>query len=302
MRAAIVPLLLVAAATTLPAACSSGATSDRGLSAYLRVAGAQYVKGPMPQGSASGPSVVSINLVNSTIYPNLLNDPVSGALSPTAQSVAIGLQGDAGYWILVAGPPDVATPTDPSFGASMSFSGGIIAGNYTLVARAVDAAGNFGMPATQMLAGMASGPLVPAPSGHLVVTLTWTNDTNLDLHVVDPSGVDLFWGDQSTQPAPPAQPVDGGSYGTIDFDSNGNCVIDGLDREDAFWTLPPPSGHYVVRVDAASLCGQPISYWTVQAVLDGRVLGVAQGTAVDASTRGTHGVGAGVTALEFDVP
>ena len=284
------------------AACTGGATSDRGLEAYLRVSGAQFVKGPMPAGSASGPSVMSINLVNSTFWPSLLDDPVSGALAPTAQAAAIGLVGDAGYWLVAAKPPDVATPDDPSYGASMSFSDGIVAGNYTLVVRAVDASGNFGPPATQILAGIASAPLEPSISGHLVVTLTWGNDANLDLHVVDPSGVDLYWGDQSSQPPPPAQPVDGGSYGTIDYDSNANCVIDGFDREDAVWTMPPPSGHYIVRVDAASLCGQPIAYWTVQAVLDGRVIGAAQGTAVDASTRGTHGVGAGVTAFTFDVP
>ena len=65
---------------------------------------------------------------------------------------------------------------------------------------------------------------------------------------------------------------------------------------------PTPSGHYAVRVDAASLCGQPIANWTVQAVLDGNTIGEASGVALDADTRGSHGLGAGVLALQFDVP
>jgi hypothetical protein len=196
----------------------------------------------------------------------------------------------------------VATPDDPSFGGTMAFSGGIIAGNYTLLVRAVDSNGHFGPPATAMLSASGSAPLEPPPAGDLVVTLTWIGNANLDLHVVDPSGDDLFWGSQSTVPPPPGGPADGGSYGTIDYDSNAGCVLDGVDREDAVWQAPPPSGSYTVRVDAASLCGQPIAYWTAVAVLHGQTIARAQGTAVDADTRGAHGVGAGVTAFAFDVP
>ena len=68
------------------------------------------------------------------------------------------------------------------------------------------------------------------------------------------------------------------------------------------WPEAPPSGAYVVRVDAASLCGQAIARWTVEATLDGHSMGRAQGTAVEASTRAAHDRGAGVTALAFSVP
>jgi hypothetical protein len=292
---------LVAANAATPA-CTGGATSDPGLNAYLRVARAQFVSGSMPTGSSKGPSVLSINLVNTYIYPNYSSDPVSGVLAPSATAAAIGLQGDVGYWLVVAGAPGVTTPNDPSFSGSMQFSSGIIAGTYTLLVRAVDTNGNFGEPSTQILTAQGATPLEPLPSGDLVITLTWTNDSNLDLHVIDPAGQDLYWGNQSTEPPPPAVVPDGGSFGTIDYDSNANCDDDGLDREDAVWKGPPPSGQYTVRVDAASLCGNPDAYWTVTATLDGKVVGEAQGTAVEADTLGNHGVGAGVTALTFSVP
>jgi hypothetical protein len=255
----------------------------------------------MPQGSASGPSVDQVSLVNNNIWAGLENDPIGGAMGPTATAAAIGLQNDVGYWVVVAGPPDVATPTDPSFSANAVFSQGIILGSYTLVVRAVDQSGSFGPPSTQILVAEAS-PLNPAATGDLVVTLTWDTESNLNLHVIDPNGTDIYWGNQSSQPPFSFNQSDAGSYGYIDYDSNGNCVIDGLRTEDAIWPDPPPSGQYTVRVDAPSLCGQPIANWTVSVVLEDEQIAQARGVALDADTMGSHGVGSGVLALQFAVP
>jgi hypothetical protein len=280
-------------------ACGPTVKDDPGSNAYLRVPGASFVRGPMPQGSPSAPGVASIALVNSFIHPNTVDYPIAGALEPGATAAAIGLQGDVGYWIVVSGLPNVATPTDPSFTASATFSAGIVPGPYKLVVQAVDAHGRFGLPSAQSLTAQAS----PSdPAGALVITLGWDTETDLDLHVVDPSGQEIDHAAMSDQPPPFAPPPEAGSYGYLDWDSNANCVIDGRRQESVVWPNPPPSGHYIVRVDAASLCGQPIAHWTVQATLKGRPIGKAQGVAVDASTRGPHDHGAGVTALELDVP
>ncbi len=301
-RRALAPLVLASAiAASAAASCSNGVQADRGTDAYMQVSGAQFVRGPMPEGSASGPSVLQLDLIANDVWPGMTTDPLGGALSPNATAAAVGLQGDKGYWIVVAGPPNVATPNDPSFAANASFPTSIVPGSYTLVARAMDSAGNFGPPTTQTLVAESS-PTNPPPSGHLVVTLTWDTESNLDLHVVDPSGAEIYWGDQSSQPASPNAAADAGSYGYVDDDSNANCVIDGLRREDALWPQPPPSGQYTVRVDAASLCGQPMADWNVRVLLDGKPIAQASGIAVDADTMGTHGAGAGVLALQFTVP
>jgi len=275
--------------------------ADTGADAYMQIPGAQFVRGPMPQGSASGPSVLKVSLMNNNIWAGLDNDPIGGALDPTATAAAVGLQGDVGCWILVAGVPSETTPDDPSYSATLQFSQGIILGNYTLVVSAVDQNGNFGAQATQLLVAEAS-PLNPPATGDLVVTLTWDTESNLDLHVVDPAGLDIYWGNQSSQPPFSFDQTDGGSYGYIDYDSNANCVIDGLRREDAIWPNPPPSGQYTVRVDAPSLCGQPIANWTVRVVLEGTQIAQASGVAVDADTMGSHGSGSGVLALQLNVP
>lgn len=282
-------------------ASCSGVQADTGSDAYMQVPGARFVRGPMPQGSGSGPGVAQISLMNNNIWAGLANDPLSGALDPTATAAAVGLRGDVGYWIVVAGVPSVATPDDPSYTATLQFSEGIILGNYTLVVHAVDQNGNFGPPKGQILVAETS-PLNPPATGALVVTLSWDTESNLDLHVVDPAGLDIYWGNPSSQPPFSFDQTEAGSYGYIDYDPNGGCIIDGLRREDAIWPNPPPSGQYTVRVDTPSLCGQPIANWDVRVALDGIELGAASGVAVDADTRGLHGAGSGVLALQFTVP
>jgi hypothetical protein len=293
-------VVLICALAGSSASCA-GVQADAGYDAYMQVPGAQFVRGPMPQGSASGPSVRQISLTNDNIWAGLANDPLSGALDPAATAAAIGLQGDVGYWIVLAGPPSEANPTDPTYSATLQFSEGIILGSYTLVVRGVDQDGNFGPASTQILVAEPS-PLNPPATGDLVVTLTWDTESNLDLHVVDPAGLDIYWGNQSSQPPFSFDQTDGGSYGYIDYDSNAGCIIDGLRREDAIWPNPPPSGQYTVRVDAPSLCGQPDANWKVVVVLDGNQIAEATGVAVDADTWGSHGSGSGVLALQFNVP
>jgi hypothetical protein len=267
----------------------------------MQIPGAEFVSGPMPGGSSTGPGVAQISLMNNNIWPGLVNDPITAALAPTATAAAIGMQGDLGYWLVVAGVPNVSTPSDPSFSVAAAFSDGIVPGDYLLVVRAVDQAGNFGPPSTQVLVAEPS-PTNPPVTGDLVVTLAWDTDSNLDLHVVQPNGVEIYWNNPSSEPPPPFDTGDGGSYGYIDYDSNANCVIDGLRREDAIWPSAPPSGQYTVRVDMASLCGQPIAHWSVAVKLEGREIANASGVALDTGTMGTHGMGAGVLALQFDVP
>jgi hypothetical protein len=286
-------------------ACSSGATSDPGLYSRMRVQGAQFVAGAPPGPSPSGPRVDSIELPTDTIWPALADKAFHGSLDPTATAAAIALDGDDGYWIVAAGVPDFSTPTLPSFSGTASFATTLAPGRYTFEVSAVDARGTFGPPGTLVLTAVEAAPSAAPPQGQLVVTLAWDTEADLDLHVVDPLGNEIYHGDPSSNPGlVPGRPAeqDAGSYGYLDFDSNAGCDIDGLRREDVIWPGPPPSGHYLVRVDTPSLCGQPIANFTVRAVLSGGEIGAASGVALDSDTWGPHDRGAGLLVLTFDVP
>jgi hypothetical protein len=264
-----------------------GVPSNPGLSAEMQVSGGQFTAGPMPPASG-GPDVVSLDLLSNAAHAGEIEAPLSGALGPRATAVAIGLVGDEGYWIVPAGLPSVAAPSYPTFGVTLSFSPALAAGTYSLLVQAADAAGDFGAPDPSPLTVAAA----PAITGALVVTLRWDTESDLDLHVVDPNGIEIWRGDK----------VPAGTTGYLDFDSNAECVIDGRRQEDVIFPADPPSGSYRVLVDTFSLCAASDAEWTVEARLFGQLVGSATGESLVTDTYGTHDRGAGVLALAFSVP
>jgi hypothetical protein len=195
----------------------------------------------------------------------------------------------------------VEVPGTLTLAALADFSPELPLGDFTLVAYAVDAMGRTGGAETLPLQAVPA----PAPMGQLVVALRWDTESDLDLHVVDAHGVEIWARNINSYQPPPGGAPDPNAWmqgGILDRDSNANCVIDGARAEDVIWTQTPPSGHYLVRVDTFSLCGESAARWTVEVTLRGAVLARAHGQSGDADTRGPHDRGAGLRALEFDVP
>lgn len=282
------------------AAGCGGATSDPGLRAHLRVDGAQFQPGPMPE-DAGGPKVLGLQLVSARVVPGELGRSLQVSVDREATALIVGLDGDVGYYTVPSGSPDTFTGL-LTFNATLSFSPLVPIGTRTLMVRALDADGRAGAAETRAI------EIADTPAeGRLVVSLAWTADADLDLHVVDPSGVEIWARNPSSyenpRPGSPPDPNAVARAGVLDHDSNSGCLIDGRRRENVVWKQAPPPGTYTVRVDTASLCGEPAVAWTASAALDGTALATARGiaTANDAD-RFTHGRGGGLTAFTFDVP
>lgn len=296
--------LLVAVALALAAVASTSCTDsievDSGLDADLQVDRGQFYREPLPAENG-GPAVKAFN-VPPRITPGTLGN-CNGTLEPSATGVAIALEGDRGYWVIPAGIPDVTTPGAPTFTADVSYSAKLTEGTRNIQVRAVDEQGRFGPAAVKPL----KIAKTKKPSGPFVISLTWDTDADLDLHVVDPTGAEIWKRDISSYVEPPvgSPPLPAGQKkpgGKLDFDSNASCVRDGRRAENVVYELPPPKGHYLVRVDTFSLCEQPNAYWRVEAILDGKTIGASEGLATEFDTRFSHDRGAGVLALEVDVP
>lgn len=272
-----------------------------GLSALMRVEGAELRTEPLPA-AASGPAVVALTLTTSSASPGERDKPFSGALDPASTAVAIGLEGDVGFWLLPAAAPDVQSPDYPTFNVRLSFSPELSPGEHTIFAQAGDAKGRFGEVASAPLSIVAP----PPPEGALVVSLFWDTEADLDLHVVDPDGIEIWKRNINSYEAPaPGEPADPSAWKSgalLDFDSNAECVIDGRRRENVIWKEAPPAGQYVVRVDTFSLCGAAAARWTVEVYSGGERLSSAAGLSTAVDTRAPHDRGAGVRALGFEVP
>jgi len=133
--------------------------------------------------------------------------------------------------------------------------------------------------------------LTTVMTGDVQVNVHWDTPNDVDLHVVDPTGEEIFYGNTSSA-----------SGGTLDLDSNPACYIDGINNENIYWpTGQAPAGEYTVRVDFWASCdGQPVEY-RVTVVLGGTDVSTYDGsfTAADADGGGL-GSGELVTTFTWD--
>jgi hypothetical protein len=288
------------------AAACGGASSDPALDAELRVAGAQFVPGARPA-STSTARVTAIDSLNNTVWAGQVGKSLSGRTAG-GQALALAFADDVGYWIVPAGAADLNTPDELTWSARVSLADDLAPGRRDLEISAVDASGAFG-PAATLSLDVASRQLDLAGT-KLAFALRWDTEADLDLHVVLPTDPPtIVWSGNLNSYVPPApgEPVDPAAVaagGILDFDSNGQCVIDGRREENVVWrgaAAMPPHGTYTVLVDTFALCAAPAAHWSVDVFVDGATPAVAhaEGTTVDADTRGDHVAGSGLRALTF---
>ncbi|GAB4460933.1 MAG: hypothetical protein Kow00120_28400 [Anaerolineae bacterium] len=90
-----------------------------------------------------------------------------------------------------------------------------------------------------------TGVQPPVATGDVQITLTWNNTANLDLHIVDPVGNEIY----STKPIAP-------NGGRLERDANNPCTVATSNPiENIYWPIgTAPSGQYGVSVHYFSPC------------------------------------------------
>ena len=286
-------------ALALVAGCS-GPSADPGRDAASRIPDGQFVVGELPR-PAGGPSVTNASTVRSVLTRGRATS-VNGLVPVGTASVLIGVGGDRGYWVINPGARDPIDNGQLSFQAGVQVSPLVAGSSLDLHFAAVALDGRVGPPFVVKLA-IEDRPL---PAGELVVSLDWATEADLDLHVVDPNGVEIWAKNQNSwaRPAPPEvpDPTAWMSGGLLDFDSNAQCTVDGRRQENAVWKSTPPSGTYTVRVDAFSLCGETAAPFRVRVLTPTGALADVRGQLGPSDTRFSHGAGAGVLTTTFTLP
>ena len=129
--------------------------------------------------------------------------------------------------------------------------------------------------------------VVEVGTGDVQVSVSWDTLADVDLHVVEPSGEEIFYGN----------PVSG-TGGTLDLDSNADCSADGVDNENITWPVgQAPRGSYTVRVDYYSACQSDETHYVVTVQRSGSAPQTFSGTLTGPGDEGD--LGAGVTVTEF---
>ena len=94
-------------------------------------------------------------------------------------------------------------------------------------------------------------------SGELQINLTWNSDADLDLHLFEPDGTHIFFGNTMSA-----------AGGELDLDANVGCGNVGV--ENIFYNQVPPVGQFRVAVDNFSACSQVTSEYVVTVSLPGQ--------------------------------
>lgn len=94
-------------------------------------------------------------------------------------------------------------------------------------------------------------------NGELQVNLTWNTDADLDIHVFEPDGNEIFWNN-----------TDSPTGGQLDLDANVNCG--NVSVENIFWDQVPPTGTYRVAVENFQECSQEASSFIVTVTIPGQ--------------------------------
>jgi hypothetical protein len=111
--------------------------------------------------------------------------------------------------------------------------------NFTVTFAAAGANGVFGPYSTMNISA------IEAAGGDIQVSVTWNTEADVDLHVVEPSGSEIYYGSPTS-----------GSGGILDIDANAACSTSSLTQENIGWNAgKAPSGTYIVRVDYWDSCG-----------------------------------------------
>ena len=149
---------------------------------------------------------------------------------------------------------------------------------------AVDASGTVGPPTCHVVIGIA------ADFSDVQITVSWDTDADLDLHVADPTGHEVYFGTPVIE-----------SGGVLDVYSGDDCDDPDTRRnEHVAWSRgTPPPGRYEVRLSHYMSCGAEETNYVVNVYNHGTVTtfsGIFTGDG-DNAARGT-----GRVIAQFEVP
>jgi hypothetical protein len=167
---------------------------------------------------------------------------------------------------------------DTNSPATTFSANGIGAGSYYVRVRSRSTCGTSA-PSNEILI------FVVGFTGDVQVSVSWDAPSDVDLHVIEPSGEEIFYGNTVSS-----------TGGQLDVDSNPACSIDGRQIENIRWGTRAPGGTYIVRVDYWTNCGVAQTNYLVT-VKNGSLTQTFTGTFTGGGDNGFAGAGRTITSF-----
>ena len=204
------------------------------LDEYFSVADAELVKKNFPSASSSSNKPEILNLSgNSSVIPGGTN-PIHIEADGNVQNILIGVKGEYGYYKL---PASAAKSTNYQF--YLMVSQDLDKDNFIIRVALKDSDGHISESQTINISRIEAG------TGKLQVNCSWDQPNDVDLHLVEPNGTEIYYGNATSQ-----------NGGELDVDSNAACGIDNINNENITYSDNDivETGEYIVRVDFWSNC------------------------------------------------
>ena len=238
-RSRCLPLLLAITACDPPIVTGpTGVMADyvTGITARDSAVAAVLHQGALPVGTSG--LVASVAGISGAVNGGSAQVALVG--NATFQRVLVGVQGVDAYYELML--PTGTSLEDLVVGIAPGLDGGSLQMRYVL-----DGPSGLGPASAQTLRVIRVG------TGDVQVNVAWSGASDIDLHVFDPMGEEIFYDNKSSR-----------SGGLLDLDSNGACEIDGRNAENVSWpAAAAPSGTYRVVIDYYDDCGVTQTDWIV---------------------------------------
>lgn len=170
-------------------------------------------------------------------------DAVTNGGTFTIKVTVPGASGDMDFVVVVTGDSGHFTTTATAddggvFSIDVTLNADVDLESLTVSVAPVDAQGDVGDYAD------ADFDVIQSGTGDVKVTLAFDQDTDLDLHVIEPGGTRIYHGERLAA-----------SGGQLDLDSNPACSIDGTNIENVFWPQgDAPAGEYIVELQYYEAC------------------------------------------------
>lgn len=256
---------------------------------YFTVKDAAYVQDEFPEASGGAAPVMDVINGNPSVIPGGSN-PIAIESDDAISKILVGVNGVGGYYSL---PASEAKNPMETYLFYILMNQTLIVTNFDIVIALQNANGLISDHA------IISVTLVQVGTGKLQVSLAWDQFNDVDLHLVEPNGAEIYYANGTST-----------NGGVLDLDSNAACYLDYVNNENITYgeTATVENGEYIVRVDFWDVCDvTETTNYSVTAYYEGSLLSPSEGTnpfqgsfATDEWDQGWEG--SGVTVMKFEIP
>lgn len=244
MKKVLLPLLAIATVVLITFGCKKDSSSGGGVNPnaptiknYFTVEGASYSMNNLPTSTIEMTPYVEMN---NTVIPGGSNYVTVSSMVEAAK-ILIGVDGVRGHFEMV---PNNRGMNEIVYDFVMIMNQNLEGDSFTITIGIVDENGDVSEYWTTEMTIHVVG------TGTLQVSLSFDNNKDVDLHLFEPNGYHIYYGDRVSE-----------NGGVLDLDSNPSCSIDGINNENITYGEDAyvEPGEYTVYVDMWENCDPSVA-------------------------------------------